>query len=282
MYDDVPIVPNLYTAPENPVREDCYYNITLDKYYVYDGTQWLEAKTETNNNNEDVFVLKYSNDGGQTFTTETYNDFDLLVTKMNSNGITTATDIFITPSEPTIAVLTPRVSNTDLNGVALLKLKILESQDIFELTYSEDNGQTFITEIYDDFEKLTDQTNSPTMLTATDISITMSQGPIVYNEYIVGKIYPKIIFNQQLVENLVMNTNNTYNSYFDGVLVFNQEPPEATVRFKVSYRANAEDEYTVTYCNSISEVQNLLLPYANALADLIIEDEIVENEEEGG
>jgi hypothetical protein len=37
MYDDVPIVPNLYEAPSNPVLGDCYYNITLDKYYIYDG-----------------------------------------------------------------------------------------------------------------------------------------------------------------------------------------------------------------------------------------------------
>lgn len=280
---DIPIVPNLYEAPLSPEMNDCYYNIAVDKYYIYDGTQWLQAKAENETNiGEGFFVLKYSQDGGETFTTESYDDFDALVTKMNSNVIQNATDISITPSESSAAILIPRKSDTSLDGVALLTLKVLETKDIFELKYSEDNGETFTTELYDNFDELTEKTNSENMLGVTDISISMIDGPLEYNEYVVGKVYPKIIFNQQLVENLVMNTQDTYNSYFDGVLVFNQDPPEKTVRFKVTYKVEPTDDYITEYCNDVSEVQALLIPHSNHLAELIIEDEIVEEEEEGG
>lgn len=124
MYEDVPIVPNLYSAPSNPKKKDCYYNITLDKYYIYDGTQWLEVKNENDPtavnynallvprtgganldsiallkfkepNTTDVFELKYSTNHGLTFTTEVYTDFNLLTTKTNSNSMANVTDIII-------------------------------------------------------------------------------------------------------------------------------------------------------------------------------------------
>jgi hypothetical protein len=37
--ENLKIVPNLYEAPTNTDEVKCYYNITEDKYYGYDGTQ---------------------------------------------------------------------------------------------------------------------------------------------------------------------------------------------------------------------------------------------------
>ena len=39
MSEIIPYVSNLTSAPANPSFKDCYYNITLDKYYIYNGTQ---------------------------------------------------------------------------------------------------------------------------------------------------------------------------------------------------------------------------------------------------
>jgi hypothetical protein len=147
---------------------------------------------------------------------------------MNSVTIANATDISITMPVPYSAILIPRNHNTDLNGVALLKLTReggSEPQIIFNLQYSKDGGQTFITEEYNNFEDLINTTNSATMQDVTDMSVSMSSDtPILPNNGIVGKIYPKIIFNQKLIENLMINTNEVDNSIFDGVLVFYKEP----------------------------------------------------------
>lgn len=123
MYEDVPIVPNLYSAPSNPLKKDCYYNITLDKYYIYDGTQWLETKNENdpaaanynailiprtggtslNNvallkfkdpNATDIFKLQYSTDG-VSFRTEYYTNFNDLTARTNSSIMQYVTDIIV-------------------------------------------------------------------------------------------------------------------------------------------------------------------------------------------
>ena len=239
MYDDVPIVPNLYEAPSNPQIKDCYYNITLDKYYIYDGIQWLEAKSENDSSLiQDSFILKYSTDGGENFTTETYTSYDALCVKMNSSVMEQATDIYIIMPTP-LAEIIPRTSDTSLNGVALLKLnsQVPKKQDVFTLKYSKDGGNTFIIEEYNDFYILTDRINSATMQGVTDIEISMTETEdsnlIIYDEgEIVGKIYPKIIFNQKLVENLYTNGIDTQKSIFDGVLVFYN--PIGEIEYEIS------------------------------------------------
>lgn len=309
---NVPIVPNLYEAPLSPIKGDCYYNITVNKYYIYDGIEWLEAKIEGNATDQDMFQLKYSTDGGLNYTTETYTDFDALCTKMNSNDIKTATDIIIT-MPPQKAILIPRSNNLSLDGVALLKLNAftLGKKDVFELKYSKDGGNTFTTEEYNDFFTLINRTNSSVMNGVTDIEISMrevedpniikygtsttQEKDVFYLSYskdngetfviqkyddfsdltsvthssamegvtdisirmdvesgsgdkessIVGKIYPKIIFNQQLVENLVMNTNQVNQNIFDGVLTFyNQDwEPSDEGQFRVSYKNEGDTEW---------------------------------------
>ena len=240
MYDDVPIVPNLYEAPSNPQVKDCYYNITLDKYYIYDGTQWLEAKLENDPSIiQDVFELKYSTDGGENFTTETYTNYDALCTALNSKD--NATDVIITtPVYP--AIIVPRSNDTSLDGVALLKFKSSSpgKRDIFTLKYSKDNGISFTTENYNEFWKLTDRLSSTTMSGVTDVAIDMEevedQNLIIYDEEeIVGKIYPKIIFNQKLVENLYTNGIDTQKSIFDGVLVFYNPVGEIGYEISTNY-----------------------------------------------
>lgn len=337
MYDDIPIVPNLYSAPENPNYADCYYNITLDKYYIYNGTQWLEAKIQEDSTSEqDIFELKYSLDGGVTITTLQYTDFDELRTALNSPPINEASYIgIVLLSNP--AILIPRTNDLSLDGVALLKLKggsgskkrdafqlkykksssseyiteiywdfsfledrmnssalngaidiqvsmfeiedpyVDESElkDTFVLRYSVDNGQTFIEQQYDNFEDLTNQTHSSDMMDVTDISITMPNSSLGGQDLIVGKIYPKIIFNQQLVENLNMNTNEMNNAVFDNVLVFYKEKLPT---YKISYRWNPEDEYSIIYVHSPEEIaENLVYlrdyEYYDCFSDLKIEEE---------
>lgn len=271
MYDDVPIVPNLYEAPSNPVLGDCYYNITLDKYYIYDGKQWLEAKEENDSDvgQEDIFELTYSLDGGNNFIKEEYTDFNLLVNQMNSVTIANATDISITMPVPYSAILIPRNHNTDLNGVALLKLTReggSEPQIIFNLQYSKDGGQTFITEEYNNFEDLINTTNSATMQDVTDMSVSMSSDtPILPNNGIVGKIYPKIIFNQKLIENLMINTNEVDNSIFDGVLVFYKEPVIVNPYWDLTYTDSANNTITTRYTN-YSELKSFI---KNSSLDII-------------
>lgn len=46
--EDLKIVPNLYEAPSNPALGDTYYNINEDKYYGYDGSQWIEVLPSEN------------------------------------------------------------------------------------------------------------------------------------------------------------------------------------------------------------------------------------------
>ena len=321
MYDDVPIVPNLYEAPSNPQARDCYYNITLDKYYIYDGTQWLEAKVENDSSAaQDTFTFKYSTDGGETFTTQTCDSFDSLCSFLNNNTsvLNTATDVVIL-SDVCPAVIVPRTSDTDLEGVALLKLNTMTSgtKDVFTLKYSTDQGNTFTTETYDDFYKLTDKThsfsnqvtdievsmeevtdpkiikignedvltwkdifilrysvdggetfvtenydnydalidriNTSDMTEVTDIDFSMEKEPVWAKENpIVGKIYPKIIFNQKLVENLVMNTNEVGNNIFDGVLTFYKEIPK-TSKYKVSFKNPGDTEWTTYEFNDVNE-----------------------------
>lgn len=57
--ENLKIVPNLYEAPTNTDEVKCYYNITEDKYYGYDGTQWVEAEQQTSSNIPDLYTIKY-------------------------------------------------------------------------------------------------------------------------------------------------------------------------------------------------------------------------------
>lgn len=169
MYEDVPIVPNLYSAPSNPLKKDCYYNITLDKYYIYDGTQWLEAKNEN-----DPTAVNYN------------------------------------------ALLVPRTGGADLDSIALLKFKEPNTTDVFELKYSTNNGLTFTTENYTDFDLLTTKTNSNDMENVTDIIINFIPARM---ETIVGKIYPKTIVNKNIVKKIDVNNYTATTEFCNGVLV---------------------------------------------------------------
>ncbi len=309
MFDDIPIVPNLYEAPSNPQAKDCYYNITLDKYYIYDGSQWLEAKLEGNTSeDQDTFELKYSMDGGETFTTEIYTNFDELRTALNSPPINNAFYIGITLfSNP--AILIPRTDNVSLRGVALLKLQNTTNPkpvDIFKLKYSKDNGSTYVTEVYWDFSILEDRMNSSVLNGVTNIEVSMLEGNDPYGENtdtdtvqkifclkyskdggtsyitetynnfndltdrthssvmegvtdikvsvetidpsIVGRIYPKIIFNQQLVKKLNVNKNNTLESVFDGVLVFHKIEPH----YRLSWIDSSSENHSMIFSNYTS------------------------------
>lgn len=227
MYDNVPIVPNLYEAPANPSLKDCYYNVTEDKYYIYDGTNWIEAKTADDPSiAQDTFYLRYSTDNGTTFTTETYTDFNALCAQTNSATLKSATDVMITMSIYP-AILVPRAVNSQsLDTIALLKFKTKTSgtKDVFTLKYSTNGGSSYTTETYDYFSDLVARTNSSAMSNVTDIEISMQtiEDPnvSVYQEEVVGKIYPKIIFNKKIVQNLKMNTHDTNTGMFDNVLVF--------------------------------------------------------------
>ena len=199
MYDNVPIVPNLYSAPENPNTTDCYYNITLDKYYIYDGTQWLEAK-----NINDPSVIDYN------------------------------------------AILIPRTGGS-LENVAVLEFKT----KIFELQYSIDNGQTFTTIKCSNYEDLVNKANSLEMRGATDITITVEDN----NFSVVGKIYPKVIFNKNLVENININGTEIDQSIFDEVLVFYKVQP--LLHWQLTY-IDANDNIQTTIYNNYDDLKTFI------------------------
>lgn len=347
MFDDIPIVPNLYEAPSNPQAKDCYYNITLDKYYIYDGSQWLEAKLEGNaSEDQDTFELKYSMDGGETFTTEIYTNFDELRTALNSPPINNAFYIGITLfSNP--AILIPRTDNVSLTGVALLKLQnttnpkpvdifklkyskdngttyvtevywdfsILEdrmnssvlngvtnievsmlegndpygdeneklNKDIFYLSYSRDGGQTFITEQYDNYDVLINRINAPEMTAVTDIKFSMgTDSAFEIDDGIVGKIYPKIIFNQKLVENLIMNTKEMNQSIFDNTLVFYKDDSSRQYTYRVSLKLPEENEWITRDFSSIAELNQVLSSEYNYSNNTINYPEEIKIEQIGG
>lgn len=245
MFDDIPIVPNLYEAPSNPQIKDCYYNITVDKYYIYDGTQWLEAKLENDPTvQEDTFILEYSQDGGQTFTTEEFDTYDQLLTRIYTYSFYSVaySDVKISmKSYP--AVIIPRTDNLSLKGVALLALRTLdgEKKDIFVLKYSKNYGSTYVTETYDNFNDLTDRTHSSAMEGVTDIKISSE----TTDPSVVGRIYPKIIFNQQLVKKLNVNKKDTLESVFDGVLVFHKTEPH----YKLSWIDSSNENHSMIFSN---------------------------------
>lgn len=58
--ENIKIVPNLYEAPSNPALGDVYYNINEDKYYGYDGTQWVVSILEGDLNFSN-YILKHAN-----------------------------------------------------------------------------------------------------------------------------------------------------------------------------------------------------------------------------
>lgn len=56
--ENIKIVPNLYEAPSNPALGDVYYNINEDKYYGYNGAQWVVPILEEDLNFSN-YILKH-------------------------------------------------------------------------------------------------------------------------------------------------------------------------------------------------------------------------------
>ena len=96
MSEIIPYVPNYTEAPSSPVLKDCYYNISLDKYYIYNGTQWVEAVPYEEG--VESWQLSYLPDGETIYTNESYNDYNNLITALNRE--INATDVKITISRP--------------------------------------------------------------------------------------------------------------------------------------------------------------------------------------
>ena len=122
--DNIKKVPNLYNTPENPVKGDCYYNISDNNYYIYDGTDWLVPEIEELGY---IYQIQYSQNGGQTFTTQTYDSYDALTAAVpNLESVSGSTDIaFIVGNipDPRAAVLRP--ANGDQHAYLLLNGEIV-------------------------------------------------------------------------------------------------------------------------------------------------------------
>lgn len=159
--EEIKIVPNLYEAPSSPVLKDCYYNIIQNKYYIYDGNNWLEVNVP---NEEDLYKISYSTDGGSTFITTEFNSYSELINGIRAlSNRDSITDVsFFIGTDFSGTYLIPRIGGTSLDEVAVLTL----------------NGE------------------------------------------IIGKIYPKIIYNKKLVQNLIANTVEQNTCYFNNVLVY--------------------------------------------------------------
>lgn len=96
MSEIIPYVPNYTEAPPSPVLKDCYYNILLDKYYIYNGTQWIEALPYEEG--VDSWQLLYLVNGESDYTREFYNDYNDLIIALNRE--IDATDVKITVLHP--------------------------------------------------------------------------------------------------------------------------------------------------------------------------------------
>jgi hypothetical protein len=90
---------------------------------------------------------------------------------------------------------------------------------------------------------LVNKINDPSMKNVTDIKFDMTQEAIGISDEdeIVGKIYPKVIFNQKLAENLVMNTDIINQGLFDNVLVFYKNEPKK-YSYRASFKLEGQDE----------------------------------------
>lgn len=122
--DNIKKVPNLYNAPENPVKGDCYYSISDDDYYIYDGTNWLIPEIEES---EHGYQLQYSQDGGQTFTTQNYDSYDALTAAVpNLESVSGLTDIAFTIGDlPDSRAAVLRPANGDQHAYLLLDGEIV-------------------------------------------------------------------------------------------------------------------------------------------------------------
>ena len=96
MSEIIPYVPNLTLAPENPSFKDCYYNIILDKYYIYNGTQWIEALPYEEG--VDSWQLLYLVNGESDYHSEFYNNYNDLITALNRE--INATDVQVIALHP--------------------------------------------------------------------------------------------------------------------------------------------------------------------------------------
>lgn len=184
--EEIKIVPNLYEAPSSPVLGDCYYNIIQDKYYVYDGSDWLEPYVEEVE--ENTYEISYSSDGGSTFTTANFNSYDALITgikKLSNKESVTDISFFVGYRPSHTVVLNPKTGGTSLNEVAVLRL----------------NGE------------------------------------------VIGKIYPKIIYNKKLVQNLVANTVEQNTCYFNSILVHYK----ARIYWDLTYIDSNNNTETIRY-----------------------------------
>lgn len=116
MNDNIPYVPNLTEAPSSPVVGSCYYNITTDKYYVYNGSQWLEPVLEE----DSVFTLSYKTSDATNYTVETIQGYENLITALNRSIIATDVQIEVTNPECVRSIST----GNNKEDWGLLKLNI--------------------------------------------------------------------------------------------------------------------------------------------------------------
>lgn len=125
MSEIIPYVPNLTSAPINPSFKDCYYNILLDKYYVYNGTQWIEGFPYVSGS--EVWRLSYFVPPSENSVVLTANGsnghhaFNLTITESNYNTISNTSDITYQ------LMITPIQTGWDWSG---LHNKILYAIDI--------------------------------------------------------------------------------------------------------------------------------------------------------
>lgn len=133
-------VKNLYQAPSNPLQGDCYYNITNDAYYIYDGQQWLTAIVQKKESQEetDDYILKYKKNGSDELMIEEFNNYDSLLTKVRALENAAYIDIqekIIIPKD--FAILIPCEGNLPTGTPALLKLCVVEDDEYIWYTVGE-------------------------------------------------------------------------------------------------------------------------------------------------
>ena len=194
---DLPIVENRTSAPPNPVEDQCYYNSTMDRYYIRLDNSWNYVGLKSEN---DTFVLRYTTvSNPSTWTTTEYNSLDNIKSAISSAGNT-------------------------LNQVEVYYGSLTQPSQRCRLIASDGNNE-------DDFARI-------------------ERWKLINNIYTweaIAIIYPKIVFNNQVVSHINfsnINLGDEEETYFNNILVHKLYPKIELEIIETSTPANSTVGYT--------------------------------------
>lgn len=193
---DLPIVENRTSAPPNPVEDQCYYNSTMDRYYIRLDNSWNYVGLKSEN---DTFVLRYTTTSNSDWTATEYTNLD------------------------DVKSATSSIQST-ITNVEIYYGSLTQPLQRCRLIPSDGNNE-------DEFARI-------------------ERWKLINNIYTweaVAIIYPKIVFNNQVVPHINfnnMNLGDEEETYFNNILVHKLYPKIELKIIETSSPANATIGYT--------------------------------------